>query len=97
MKVTPHSKSSLFSKAFYSSMVGLPLSYVLNVTVLPHFAPLLLENPFLASALIAIPFFIASVFRMYSIDWVYEKYRIDISPANLFRKLYRRIKYGSVI
>lgn len=85
--IKKHSSSNLLSKAFYSSIVGLPLSYLLNVTILPHFAPLLLEDPFIASGLIAIPFMIASVFRMYIIDWTYEKYRIDISPKVGFNKM----------
>lgn len=90
--IKKHSNTNLLSKAFYSSVVGLPLSYVLNVVILPPFAPMFLDNPFIASGLIAIPFMIASVFRMFVIDWTYERYRIDISPKTVFTKLYYKVK-----
>jgi len=48
---------SLFYKATLSASCGLPLAYAINLSVLPHIATIIQTNPFLASALIAIPFF----------------------------------------
>ena len=73
--------SSLLSKACLSALVGSPIAYGLNVGVLPTFVELIEQNVFLASALIVVPFFIASTLRMFVIDYVYEKYKINLDPV----------------
>jgi hypothetical protein len=45
------------------------------------------ENVYLAGMLLSIPFLLASFARIYLIDFVYEKYKIDLSPEALIRKI----------
>jgi len=73
--------TSLLSKACLSALVGSPIAYGLNVGVLPTFVELIEQNVFLASALIVVPFFIASTLRMFVIDYVYEKYHVNLDPV----------------
>jgi len=78
---------SLFYKATLSASCGLPLAYVINLSVLPHITAVIESNPYLASALIAIPFFVASQMRIFSIDYIYEKYHINIDPIHLIKRI----------
>jgi len=78
--------SALLTKAFLSALVGAPIAFGLNIGVLPTFVELIEQNVFLASFLIIIPFIIASTVRMTVIDYVYEKYRINLDPMYHVRK-----------
>jgi len=79
--------SSLLTKAGLSALIGSPIAYGLNVGVLPTFVKLIDENVFLASALIAVPFFVASTLRMFVIDYVYQKYHINLDPVYQVKRL----------
>jgi len=79
--------SSLLSKACLSALVGSPIAYGLNIGVLPTFVEIIDENVFLASALIAIPFCVASILRMFVIDYVYQKYHINLDPVYQVKKI----------
>jgi len=81
--------TSLLSKACLSALVGSPIAYGLNVDVLPTFVELIDENVFLASALIVVPFFIASTLRMFVIDYVYEKHHVNIDPLYHVKRMLR--------
>ena len=89
-------KKNIFIKANINSLVGLPLSFVLNITILPFFAPWFIDASFTQLAItvgfVAIPFYMASVLRQYVIDVVYEKYNIRIDPKSMFTTLYKKIK-----
>jgi len=79
--------SSLLSKACLSALVGSPIAYGLNVSVLPTFVELIDQNVFLASALICVPFFVASTLRMFVIDFVYQKYHINLDPLYYVKRI----------
>ena len=79
--------TSLLSKAILSALVGSPIAYGLNVGVLPFFVKLIDENVFLASALIVVPFFVASSLRIFVIDFVYQKYHLNLDPVYHVKKL----------
>jgi len=78
--------SSLLTKSFLSALIGSPIAYTLNLGVLPTFSELIDENIFLASFLIIIPFIIASAIRMTVIDYVYEKYHVNLDLMYHVRK-----------
>jgi len=80
----------LFYKAGFSSLAGLPIAYLLNVSILPFFIPALQENTFIAGIFICIPFVIASVVRIFTIDYFYQRYGINLNPTHLFRKALHR-------
>lgn len=83
---------NLFYKAAFSATAGLPCAYLLNVAILPYFIDLLIENAWLAGAVIAAPFVAASITRMFFIDWLFYKYHINIEPVHLFRKLFEKLR-----
>jgi len=78
--------SSLFAKGLFSAIVGSPIAYSLNLGVLPTFSELIDENIWLASFLILLPFIIASTIRMTVIDYVYEKYKVNLDPMYYIKK-----------
>jgi len=62
----------------WSAGVGLPISWMINVAVLPILNGLIHENVFLAGALLALPFILASWIRIYIIDLIYNKYQVGV-------------------
>jgi len=71
-------KKDLAVKAAWSAGVGLPISWTINVLVLPLLNGLIHENVFLAGALLALPFILASWIRIYIIDLIYNKYQVGV-------------------
>jgi len=69
---------SLFYKAGCSALIGFPISYMINISVLPHLNGLIHENVLLAGALLALPFILASWIRIYIIDLIYNKYQVGV-------------------
>jgi hypothetical protein len=45
-----------------------------------------------ASISISFPFILASIARQFLIDWVYQKYNVNISPVHLFELVVRHFK-----
>lgn len=83
-----YSTKSLFFKALYSSSLGLPISIALNLGLVDWIKTTVSNNGHIEAALIlSIPFFIASVFRIFLIDWVYNQYNINIEPTHIIKKL----------
>jgi len=78
--------SSLLTKAFASALIGSPIAYSLNVSILPSFTNLINENVFLAGALITAPFLIVSAVRMFLIDYIYEKYHVNLDVMYHLKK-----------
>ena len=78
--------SSLFAKGMFSALVGAPVSYGINLGVLPTLSEIINENIYLASFLIIIPFIIASTIRMTVIDYVYAKHKINLDPMYYIKK-----------
>jgi len=81
-------KGKILGKAFFSSGTGAPISYGLNILIIPPLLWLFAENVMLAALVITLPFFFVSVFRMFLIDYIFKKYKIDISPQTLVRTLF---------
>ncbi len=81
---------NLFFRALGSASAGLPISYGLNILILIPLVVFMRENydDWLIAAVVAIPFFWASIARMYTIDFVWFKYKINIDPKHLIQRLY---------
>jgi len=81
-------KSNIFQRALSSAIAGLPIAYAVNVAI---FIPLVywMEGyPWWVIGIIgAIPFFLTSIARMWLIDWIWFKYRINIEPKHLVKRL----------
>lgn len=83
------SNSNLFYKSLGNGITGLPLSFVLNIlVVIPIVMTFDNQSPLLLAAIIAIPFFVVSVFRMYLIDYFWFKYKINVDSLHLLKRLY---------
>jgi hypothetical protein len=90
--MTKVNKTNLFVKANFNALAGLPISFALNLAILPFFAPFFADpqGAYIGASLVAIPFYLTSVFRQYIIDFTYEKYGININPSCLMKKLIGR-------
>lgn len=87
------SNKNLFFKSMGNGLVGLPLSYLLNIIIVIPLVIVFVDYPaWLLAAIIAVPFFIISVFRMYTIDYFWFKHKINIDPFALLEDLYERMK-----
>ena len=87
------SKKNLFIKSVGSGLVGLPLSYLLNIIVVIPLVIILSDQPYwLLAAIIAVPFFIVSIIRMYTIDYFWFKHKINVNPLDVLEDLYERMK-----
>ena len=75
-------------KALVSSLLGFPIAYLINVTVLPVLNGTIHDNVYLASALLALPFILASWIRIYTIDLIYKKYKVR--PLDYVKNLLKR-------
>jgi hypothetical protein len=82
----------LFIKANFNALAGLPLSFILNLAILPHFVPYFASEhgALIGASLVSIPFYFASVSRQYIIDICYEKYNINIAPSYLIKRLLKK-------
>lgn len=53
---------------------------------------------YLAAIIISFPYVLASVIRIFLIDWVYQRFNIDISPEHQIKKLLKtmrgKVRYG---
>ena len=85
---------NIFYKAMGNAAAGLPISLTLNVVIAIPMVVYLNDigvHPLVNASLLAIPFFWASAFRMYLIDWAYEKYNVKISPTHLMSQAWKKI------
>jgi len=84
-------KSNIFQRSLSSAIVGLPISYIVNVAIFIPLVYWLSDYPlWVVGALGAIPFFLTSIARMWLIDYVWFKYRINIEPKHLVSRLWKR-------
>jgi hypothetical protein len=80
-------------KAIYNAAIGFPISMCLNALLLGWIYQVIHEYIWiLAAVFIGIPYFIASAVRQFLIDYIYEKYDIDISPGHLVDLVWRTFK-----
>lgn len=85
----------MLEKANASALAGAPLSWFLNVVItVPVTAWALSEglHPLIIAGILWIPFYLASVQRMFTVDFVYAYYNIDIDPSRAFKKLWGKLK-----
>ena len=82
----------LLGKSMFSSFAGWPIAFIANLTLLPFFADMLIENVLLAAILIGVMFGLISVVRLFIIDYVEDRYSLNIRPDHLIRKIIDRLK-----
>jgi len=87
-------KTNLFLRALGSASAGLPISYGLNILILIPLVVIMRDSypDWLIAAVVAIPFFWASVARMYTIDLVWFQYKINIDPKHQIQRLYNGLE-----
>jgi len=77
-KYNPISKSNILSRATSSALAGLPIAYTVNIFIFIPLVYMMEGYPLWAiGAIGSIPFFVTSLFRMYFIDWIWFKYKIN--------------------
>jgi hypothetical protein len=81
--------ANILQRAFSSSLAGLPIAYSVNIFIFIPLVYYLDGYPWwFIGAVGAIPFFVTSMFRMYIIDWCWFKYKINLEPKYLCKRLY---------
>ena len=85
-------KRYILGKALFSSGSGFPIAFTLNLAVLPFFAVMLIENAIFAALLIGLVFGTASVIRLFLIDYVENRYGLNIRPDHLITKCLRNLR-----
>lgn len=86
------SAKDLFYKALFNSIVGLPLSMLVNVLIIPPMAAYIHQEPIIGSLILSIPFFIVSTTRQFLIDYFYHTYGIIIDPKFYIEKIINRFR-----
>jgi len=89
-RLNRETKGIMFQKANASALTGAPLSWVLNVVLTIPIVAYGHENnwhPLLIAGALWVPFYLASVQRMFTVDIVYAYYKINIDPSYLIKKL----------
>jgi len=86
-------KTNIFQRSLSSAIFGLPISYIVNVAIFIPLVYWLHDYPlWVIGALGAIPFFVTSIARMFVIDYIWFKYRINIEPKHLVSRLWKQQK-----
>lgn len=84
------SKRYLLNKSLFSSFAAWPIAFMANLFFLPHFADMLVKNPILAALLIGVIFALVSLTRLFIIDYVEDRYGLNIRPDHVLRKLFKK-------
>jgi len=85
----------MLQKANSSSLIGAPMSWILNVIITVPVAAWALDlglNYIIVAAILWPPFYLSSIIRQLLIDLAYAWYNINIDPSYLIRKLITKIK-----
>ena len=91
-KPKKYSSKRILIKAIYSSAIGFPISYGLNMGLLNWIAYVIHHFYWLfAAGIIGLPFFCTSAARQFLIDFVYQRYGKLIDPIHLID--YVRLRY----
>ncbi len=84
-------KSNIFQRSLSSAIAGLPIAYLVNVGIFIPLVYAMQDYPWwLIGVVGSIPFFLTSIARMYLIDWMWFKYRVNIEPKHLVGRLFGR-------
>ena len=92
-------KRHMFSMALMNSSSGLPISLLLNILVaipLVLFLDSLGVPPVYNALALSVPFFLASVGRIYIFAWIEDRYQINIRPEKLLKDIFDRINHDSI-
>lgn len=90
----PANPRNIGFRSLSSAVAGLPISWILNiVAVIPITIWSIREghSEYITATIIALPFFVASFWRMFLIDYLWFKYKVDINPVNMLERLYNRL------
>jgi hypothetical protein len=77
----------MLSKASFSSFSGWPIAFAANIAILPLFVDMLQHDLIMASILIGVVFGSISVIRLFIIDYVEDRYGLNIRPDHVIRKI----------
>lgn len=84
----------MLSMALMNSSSGLPISLLLNILVAVPLVLFLNEldvPPVYIALALAVPFFMASVLRIYFFAWVEDRYKINIRPEKFLKDILDRV------
>jgi len=94
-KIPNHAKNgNILARATSSAFAGAPISFVLNIAIVIPLTLFLTDmnvDWWIIAAFIAVPFIIASIIRMFLIDWVWFKFNINIDTKHVITQLYRKL------
>jgi len=85
----------MFQKANSSSLIGAPMSWILNIIITVPVAAWALDlglDYVIVAVILWPPFYVASISRQLIIDLAYAWYDINIDSSYLIRKLITKIK-----
>ena len=82
----------LLYKALFNSVVGLPISMLANIAVIPPLAGYIHDYPLMGSIILSAPFFIISMSRQFLIDYFFHFYGIIIDPRYYIEKIITRLR-----
>jgi hypothetical protein len=78
------SSRNIFQRALSSSIAGLPIAYAVNVFIFIPLVFYLQDYPWWVIGLVgAVPFAVTSMARMFVIDWLWFRHKINIDPRHL--------------
>jgi len=80
----------MLGKATFSAGSGTPIAFLLNLLILPFFTEIISENPLFAAILIGIIYSSVSIFRLFILDFVEDRYGLNIRPDYLLQRLLKR-------
>lgn len=85
-------KQNLIWKGVTSATAGYPISFVMNLFMLPWLVEWIEWNWVLGTLALGAPYFGASVARMFIIDYFWEKYNINVDPGYYIKQMLNRRK-----
>ena len=80
----------MLSKASFSSFTGWPIAFAANLAFLPLFVDMLREQPILASIIIGVLFGVISIIRLFIIDYVEDRWGLNIRPDHVIKKIFNK-------
>ena len=81
---------NLLAKGAVSAFAGYPIAFLMNLMILPFLMHWVEWNWFLGTLALGVPYFGASVARMFLIDYTWEKYNINIDPSYYIKNFLKR-------
>jgi len=88
-RYNPFASTNILSRATSSAIAGLPIAYAVNILIFIPLVYMMEGYPLWAiGAVGSIPFFVTSIVRMYLIDYVWFKYKLNIDPKHIITSLW---------